>query len=61
MLRRYAECGGDSKEMLLQKAAEQDKKHSTIINPEEFQKVVDHVDAILTEIEEELASHTGGR
>lgn len=61
MLRMYAEKNVESKEILLQKAVEQDKKHLKIVSEEEYVKLLESVDAVLTEVEEELASHSGGK
>lgn len=60
MLREYAMKYEESREMLLQKAAEQDKKHTKIINLDEYMSLLVQVDNVLTEVEEELTKHTEG-
>lgn len=46
--------------MLLQKAIAQDKKHLTITNLDEYLKLLDQIDNVLTQVEEELAKHVAG-
>ncbi|CAH0547191.1 unnamed protein product [Brassicogethes aeneus] len=60
-LRKYAEENANAKEMLLKKAEAQDKKHKTIINKEEFLKLLGQVEEVLTQIEAELGTHTGDK
>ncbi|GLV34856.1 Gdap1 [Carabus blaptoides fortunei] len=57
LLRTYAEKNLESREILLQKAIAQDKKHLTITNLDEYLKLLDQVDNVLTKVEEELAKH----
>lgn len=57
ILRQYAEKNSEGREMLLQKAAAQDKKHLTITNLAEFTKLLDQIDVVLTQVEEELSKH----
>lgn len=56
----YAEKNAEFRDMLLQKAADQDKKHLKIVNANEYTKLLEQVDAVLTEVEEELAKHITG-
>lgn len=60
ILRMYAEKNEKFREVLLQKAADQDKKHLKIVNAEEYVRLLDQVDTVLTEVEDELAKHTLG-
>lgn len=55
-LREHAEKNPKSREILLQKADLQDKKHIQVTNKEEFSKIVDHLDNVLDKIEEELSN-----
>lgn len=59
-LRKYAQENPDAKDMLLKKADAQDEKHKIIVDKNEFLKLLAQVDEVLTKVEEELATHTGG-
>lgn len=60
-LRETAEKNPESREVLLQKAKAQDKKHVLVTDKNEFLKVLSQVSDILDLVEQELASHTGGK
>lgn len=59
-LRKYAEKNPKCREILLQKADLQDKKHLQVINKDEFKKVLSHLEGVLDKIEEELTKHDEG-
>lgn len=60
-LRETAEKNPESRDVLLQKANAQDKKHLLVTDKSEYLKVLAQVDQVLDEVEEELASHAGER
>ncbi|KRT78723.1 Glutathione S-transferase [Oryctes borbonicus] len=57
ILREYAEKNPKHKDILLQKADLQEKKHFQVISKDEFAKVIGKLDNVLDKIEEELAKH----
>lgn len=60
MLRERAEKNPQHKEILLQKAELQEKKHLQVIDKNEFGKIIGHLDNVLDKIEEELSKHGEG-
>ncbi|XP_063222845.1 ganglioside-induced differentiation-associated protein 1 isoform X2 [Bacillus rossius redtenbacheri] len=54
-LREQAGRSAEAREVLLRKADSQDSKLSALEDREEFQKVLDHADTVLTAVERELA------
>lgn len=60
VLRMHAERNPDIQDILLQKAKFQEAKHISVTDKEEFKKILDQVDAVLSEVEKELESHTEG-
>lgn len=60
MLRMHAERNPDIQDILLQKAKFQETKHLSVTDKEEFKKILNQVDAVLSEVEKELESHTEG-
>lgn len=60
MLRMHAQRNPDIQDILLQKAKFQETKHASITDKEEFKKILNQVDLVLTEVEKELESHTEG-
>ncbi|KAI4470385.1 gdap1 isoform a [Holotrichia oblita] len=61
MLRERAEKNPQHKEILLQKADLQEKKHLQVIDKNEFGKILGHLDNVLDKIEEELSKHGEGK
>ena len=60
MLRMHAERNPDIQDILLQKAKFQETKHISVTDKEEFKKILNQVDVVLSEVEKELESHTEG-
>jgi hypothetical protein len=60
VLRMHAERNPDIQDILLQKAKFQETKHMSVTDKEEFKKILSQVDAVLSEVEKELESHTEG-
>ena len=60
VLRMHAERNPDIQDILLQKAKFQETKHISVTDKEEFKKILNQVDAVLSEVEKELESHTEG-
>ncbi|KAF2899502.1 hypothetical protein ILUMI_06674 [Ignelater luminosus] len=60
-LRSYAEENPDARDVLLQKASIHEQKNSVFTNKDEYVQVLDQFDEVLTNVEDELASHTEGR
>ena len=60
VLRTHAEKNPSCRQVLLQKAELQDVKHQTVIDRNEYLKVLDKVDDLLGTIERELSNHTKG-
>jgi argininosuccinate lyase len=60
VLRMHAERNLDIQDILLQKAKFQETKHISVTDKEEFKKILNQVDAVLSEVEKELESHTQG-
>lgn len=60
ILRMHAERNPDIQDILLQKAQFQETKHVSVTDKEEFKKILNQVDAALSEVEKELESHTEG-
>jgi Iap family predicted aminopeptidase len=60
VLRMHAERNPDIQDILLQKAKVQEAKHISMTDKEEFKKILNQVDAALSEVEKELESHTEG-
>ncbi|GFG38618.1 hypothetical protein Cfor_09222 [Coptotermes formosanus] len=58
ILRMHAERNPDIQDILLQKAQFQETKHVSVTDKEEFKKILNQVDAALSEVEKELESHT---
>jgi hypothetical protein len=59
ILRKAAERNPGSRDILLQKAEAQDKKHAKVITKEGFKELMDQVDSTLDKVEEQLASNNG--
>lgn len=57
-LRELAEIHPEIKDILLEKAEVQEKKHNIIVSEEQFAKLLDQVDGVLKEIETELSSRS---
>lgn len=55
-LRELAEIHPEIKDILLEKAELQEKKHNIIVNEEQFKKLLDQVEDVLNEVEKELSS-----
>lgn len=45
--------------MLLEKAANQEKKHEKMLNKEEFVAILQEADKVFDEVEAQLAQHAG--
>lgn len=60
VLRMHAERNPDIQDILLQKAKFQETKHISVTDKEEFKKILNQVDVVLSEVEKELESHTEG-
>lgn len=60
ILRMHAERNPDIQDILLQKAKFQEMKHVSVTDKEEFKKILNQVDTVLSEVEKELESHTEG-
>ena len=60
VLRMHAERNPDIQDILLQKAKFQETKHISVTDKEEFKKILNQVDTVLSEVEKELESHTEG-
>jgi len=58
VLRMHAERNPDIQDILLQKAKFQETKHISVTDKEEFKKILNQVDTVLSEVEKELESHT---
>ncbi|XP_046397159.1 ganglioside-induced differentiation-associated protein 1 isoform X2 [Ischnura elegans] len=56
-LKECAEKNPEHKAVLLQKAEFQEQKHKIVTSKEEYVKVLNTVDSVLTEVETELGSH----
>nr|UUV68093.1 glutathione S-transferase [Dendroctonus rhizophagus] len=56
-LRKYAQDNPDAREMLLEKAENQEKKHEKMQNKEEFVAILKETDKVFDEVEAELAQH----
>jgi len=56
----HAERNPDIQDILLQKAKFQETKHISVTDKEEFKKILNQVDVVLSEVEKELESHTEG-
>lgn len=61
VLRAHAEKNPNCQQVLLQKAELQDIKHQTVIDRNEYLKVLGKVDDLLGTIEQELSNHTKGK
>ncbi|KAJ2944383.1 hypothetical protein O0L34_g18385 [Tuta absoluta] len=59
-LRKLAEENPKVKEILLYKAQIQERKHEILTNEEEYTKILNIVDQVLTEVEEELKEQNEG-
>lgn len=57
-MRKHAENNPKFRDILLQRAELVTKKHNSIVNREEYSKWIDQVDSVLSEVENELASHS---
>ncbi|CAG9761571.1 unnamed protein product [Ceutorhynchus assimilis] len=60
-LRKYAQENPDAKEMLLEKAENQEKKREKLLNKDEFLKICQQAEKVLDEVEAELSQHTNGK
>lgn len=58
-LRKVAEENPESKDILLEKAANQEAKHEKLLNKDEFMKILMVTDNMFDEVEKELSQHTG--
>lgn len=56
-LRKFAEENPEAREMLMEKAANQEKKREKLLNKEEFLKLIKDTDDTLDKVEAELAEH----
>ncbi|KAH1010467.1 hypothetical protein HUJ05_004756 [Dendroctonus ponderosae] len=56
-LRKYAEDNPGAREMLLEKAENQEKKHEKMLNKEEFVAILKEADKLFDEVEAQLAQH----
>ncbi|XP_022912220.1 ganglioside-induced differentiation-associated protein 1 [Onthophagus taurus] len=56
-LREYAEKNPSCRDILLQKAESQEKKHLNVIERDQFYKILDNIDRVLSSVETELSSH----
>ncbi|KAK4876661.1 hypothetical protein RN001_009167 [Aquatica leii] len=61
LLKDLAETNPDISLVLLRKVAVYERKSSTITEKTEYLKLLDQFDEVLTEVENELASHTGDK
>lgn len=59
-MKKLAETNPDYKDVLLKKAEIQEKKHLTVTNKDEYIKILEQVDDVLTKVESELSLHIGG-
>lgn len=59
-LRKLAEENPKAKGILLYKAEIQDRKHEILTNEEEYLKVLNIVDAVLTQVEDQLKEQSEG-
>lgn len=59
-LRKLAEENPKAKSILLYKAEIQDRKHEILTNEEEYLKVLNVVDAVLSQVEEQLTEQSQG-
>lgn len=57
-LRKYAEQYPEAREMLLEKAAIQEKRREQLLNKDEFLKILDQADEVFEQVEKELSQHT---
>ncbi|XP_069702095.1 ganglioside-induced differentiation-associated protein 1 [Periplaneta americana] len=60
-LRMHAEKNPNSRDILLQKAKFQETKHASVTDKEEFKKILNQVDSVLSQVEKELESHIEDR
>lgn len=60
-MRRYAELNPEARDVLLEKANAKEKSLKRITSRDEYLKILDQVDAVLSAVEEELARHGSGR
>ncbi|XP_049777453.1 ganglioside-induced differentiation-associated protein 1 [Schistocerca cancellata] len=60
-LRYHAEKNPESRDVLLQKAKAQEIKHEKLLVKDEYQKLLEQVDSVLSEVENELASHADSK
>lgn len=60
-LRKLAEENPKAKSVLLYKAEIQDRKHEILSNEEEYLKILNVVDQVLTQIEEQLKTQLEGK
>lgn len=60
-MRETAEKVPEAKDILLQKANQQDKKHQIVLNKDEYLKVLKNVDDVLEQVEKELSGHVNGK
>lgn len=61
VLRMHAERNPEIQDILLQKAKFQETKHASVTDKEEYKKILNQVDSVLSQVEKELQSHTEGR
>jgi hypothetical protein len=61
VLRMHAERNPEVREILLQKAKFQETKHTSVTDKDEYKKILNQVDSVLSQVEKELQSHTEGR
>lgn len=59
-LRKFAAENPEAREMLMEKATNQEKKREKLLNKEEFLNLVKDTDDTLDKVEAELAEHTEG-
>jgi hypothetical protein len=61
VLRMHAERNPEVRDILLQKAKFQETKHAAVTDKNEYEKILNQVDLVLSQVEKELQSHTEGR
>lgn len=57
----HAERNPEIQDILLQKAKFQETKHASVTDKDEYKKILNQVDSVLSQVEKELQSHTEGR
>jgi hypothetical protein len=61
VLRMHAERNPEIQDILLQKAKFQETKHTSVTDKDEYKKILNQVDSVLSQVEKELQSHKEGR